>query len=77
MTAPEVRLLNAKYLDDCSTVTAKVFDEEVAANRRAGTHMVQNVLAVLGAAQSRGGHDPVCHALASLNRKRGAASATS
>ena len=69
----QVRLRNAKYLDDCSTVTAKVFDEEVAAKiNMAGRHMVQNALAVLGVAKLAGADmAKVCHALATLQPEKG------
>ncbi|QKV20474.1 UDP-N-acetylmuramoylalanyl-D-glutamyl-2,6-diaminopimelate--D-alanyl-D-alanine ligase [Oricola thermophila] len=69
----KVRLQNAKYLDDCSTITAKVLDEEVAAKIGVpGRHMVQNVLAVLGAAKLVGADmTTVCHALATLKPEKG------
>jgi UDP-N-acetylmuramoyl-tripeptide--D-alanyl-D-alanine ligase len=69
----EVRLLNAKYLDDCSTITARVFGEEIAAKIGVpGRHMVQNVLAVLGAAHIIGADmTRVSHALASLEPETG------
>ncbi len=69
----KVRLLNAKYLDDCTTVTARVFDEEVAVKIGVpGRHMVQNVLAVLGAAKLSGADmTKACHALSTLEPEKG------
>jgi UDP-N-acetylmuramoyl-tripeptide--D-alanyl-D-alanine ligase len=69
----KVRLLNAKYLDDCSTITARVFDEEIAAKIGVpGRHMVQNMLAVLGAAHLAGADMArACHALSTLEAEKG------
>lgn len=51
----DIRLVNAKYRDGGSDVTAKVFDEEISAQIGVpGRHMVQNALAVLGAAHLAG-----------------------
>ncbi|MFZ2103747.1 MAG: UDP-N-acetylmuramoylalanyl-D-glutamyl-2,6-diaminopimelate--D-alanyl-D-alanine ligase [Oricola sp.] len=69
----KVRLLNAKYLDDCTTVTAKVFDDEIVAKIGVpGRHMVQNALAVLGAAHLAGADmTKVCHAMSTLEPEKG------
>jgi UDP-N-acetylmuramoyl-tripeptide--D-alanyl-D-alanine ligase len=69
----EVRLLNAKYLDDGSMITAKVFDEEFSAKIGVpGRHMVQNALAVLGAAHLAGADmAKTCEALSSLQAEKG------
>ncbi|GAB4355757.1 MAG: UDP-N-acetylmuramoylalanyl-D-glutamyl-2,6-diamino pimelate--D-alanyl-D-alanine ligase [Oricola sp.] len=69
----KIRLQNAKYLDDCTTVTVKVIDEEVVAKIGVpGRHMVQNALAVLGAAKLAGADmTKVCHALATLEPEKG------
>ncbi|TCD15510.1 UDP-N-acetylmuramoylalanyl-D-glutamyl-2,6-diaminopimelate--D-alanyl-D-alanine ligase [Oricola cellulosilytica] len=69
----KVRLTNAKYLDECSTITASVFGEEIAAKiGLPGRHIVQNVLAILGAAHLAGADmAKVCHALASIEAERG------
>ena len=68
-----VRLINAKYSDAGTAVTAKVFKDEVSFQLPVpGRHMVQNVLAVLGAAKLAGADmTKVCHALASLEPEKG------
>lgn len=69
----KVRLLNAKYFDDGSAVTARVFDEDVTAMIGApGRHMVQNCLAVLGAAHLAGADLAMAgQSLASLRPEKG------
>ncbi|MEM0898773.1 MAG: UDP-N-acetylmuramoylalanyl-D-glutamyl-2,6-diaminopimelate--D-alanyl-D-alanine ligase [Pseudomonadota bacterium] len=53
-TAP-VRLTSFALLSDCSTIKAKVFDEEVAAKVGVpGRHVVQNIVGALGAASLLG-----------------------
>lgn len=69
----DVRLVNAKYLDDGSIVTAKVFDEEFTGRIGVpGRHMVQNALAVLGAAHLAGANmEKACEALSTLQAEKG------
>ncbi len=64
----DVRLLNAKYLIDCSTVTAVAFGEEIAFKvGLPGRHVVQNMLGVLAGARLLGADlARVAHALADL-----------
>lgn len=68
-----VRLINAKYSDGGTAVTAKVFKDEVSFQLPVpGRHMVQNVLAVLGAAKLAGADmETVCEALGTLQSEKG------
>lgn len=69
----DVHLLNAKYLEDCSTVTAKVFGEDVAFKVGVpGRHVVLNSLGVLGAVHLVGGDlSAALHALSDLQAPDG------
>jgi UDP-N-acetylmuramoyl-tripeptide--D-alanyl-D-alanine ligase len=69
----KVRLLNAECLDDGSAITARVFGEEITAKIGVpGRHVVQNMLAVLGAASLAGADmTRVVGALATLNAEKG------
>ena len=64
----DYRLLKCKLLPDCSTITARIGDDEVAVKIGApGRHQVQNALAVLGAVQLA----KAIHALAGLSAEKG------
>lgn len=67
------RLLNSKLLPDCSTITARIGGDEVAVKIGApGRHLVQNALAVLGAAHLAGADlAKAAHALAGLSAEKG------
>lgn len=69
----DVRLINAAYHPDCSTVTAVVFGEEVAFKvGLPGKHVVQNMLGVLAACHLMGAEiATVAHALADLQAPDG------
>ena len=69
----EIRLLNARYQDETSTVTVNVFGEEIRATIGIpGRHVVQNMLAVLGAASITGADMArVGHAMATLAAEKG------
>ncbi|WP_306117718.1 MULTISPECIES: UDP-N-acetylmuramoylalanyl-D-glutamyl-2,6-diaminopimelate--D-alanyl-D-alanine ligase [unclassified Roseitalea] len=64
----DAQLLNAKYLADCSCVTARVFGEELAFKvGLPGRHVVHNMLGVLAVAHLVGADiTRVAHALADL-----------
>ena len=69
----DARLVNAKYHADCSTVTARVFGEEVAFKvGLPGRHVVQNMMGVLAACHLMGADmTTVAHALADLQAPDG------
>jgi UDP-N-acetylmuramoyl-tripeptide--D-alanyl-D-alanine ligase len=69
----DYRLLKCKLLPDCSTITARIGDDEVAVKIGApGRHQVQNALAVLGAVQLAGANlAKAIHALAGLSAEKG------
>ncbi|MEQ8306606.1 MAG: UDP-N-acetylmuramoylalanyl-D-glutamyl-2,6-diaminopimelate--D-alanyl-D-alanine ligase [Hoeflea sp.] len=69
----DYRLLNCKLLPDCSTITARIGEDEVAAKIGApGRHLVQNALAVLGAVQLlEADLAKATHALARVSAKKG------
>ena len=69
--ASTYRLTNCELHADHSLITAKIAGREVAARIGApGRHIVQNVLAVLGAADLAGADvDKVAPALADLSRR--------
>lgn len=69
----DYRLLKCKLLPDCSTITARIGAEDVAAKIGApGRHQVQNALAVLGAVQLAGANlAKAVHALARLSAEKG------
>jgi UDP-N-acetylmuramoyl-tripeptide--D-alanyl-D-alanine ligase len=66
-------LLNCKLLPDCSTITARIGEDEVAVKIGApGRHLVQNALAVLGAVQLAGADlAKATHALAAISAEKG------
>ncbi|WP_412049661.1 MULTISPECIES: UDP-N-acetylmuramoylalanyl-D-glutamyl-2,6-diaminopimelate--D-alanyl-D-alanine ligase [unclassified Hoeflea] len=69
----DYRLLKAKLLPDCSTITARIGEDEVAAKIGApGRHLVQNALAVLGVVQLAGADlARAVHALAGFSAEKG------
>jgi UDP-N-acetylmuramoyl-tripeptide--D-alanyl-D-alanine ligase len=69
----DYRLLKCKLLPDCSTITARIGAEDVAAKIGApGRHQVQNALAVFGAVQLAGGNlAKAVHALSRLSAEKG------
>ena len=69
----DYRLLKCKLLPDCSTITARIGAEDVAAKIGApGRHQVQNALAVLGAVQLAGANlAKAIHALSRLSAEKG------
>ena len=69
----DYRLLKCKLLPDCSTITARIGDDEVVVKIGApGRHQVQNALAVLGAVQLAGANlAKATHALAGLSAEKG------
>ncbi|MDF1609573.1 UDP-N-acetylmuramoylalanyl-D-glutamyl-2,6-diaminopimelate--D-alanyl-D-alanine ligase [Hoeflea sp. YIM 152468] len=69
----EFRLLNCKLLPECSTITARIGEEEVAVKIGApGRHQVQNALAVIGAVHLVGANlAKAIHALAGLSAEKG------
>lgn len=69
----DYRLLKCKLLPDCSTITARIGSEDIAAKIGApGRHQVQNALAVLGAVQLAGANlAKAIHALARLSAEKG------
>ena len=69
----DFRLLKCKLLPDCSTITARIGSEDIAAKIGApGRHQVQNALAVLGAVQLAGANlAKAIHALARLSAEKG------
>ena len=69
----DYRLLKCKLLPDCSTITARIGPEDVAAKIGApGRHQVQNALAVFGAVQLAGGNlAKAVHALSRLSAEKG------
>ena len=69
----DYRLLKCKLLPDCSTITARIGAEDVAAKIGApGRHQVQNALAVLGTVQLAGANlAKAIHALARLSAEKG------
>ena len=69
----DYRLLKCKLLPDCSTITARIGAEDVAAKIGApGRHQVQNALAVLGTVQLAGANlAKAIHALSRLSAEKG------
>lgn len=69
----DYRLLKCKLLPDCSTITARIGAEDVAAKIGApGRHQVQNALAVLGAVPLAGANlAKAIHALSRLSAEKG------
>ncbi|MCY0147870.1 UDP-N-acetylmuramoylalanyl-D-glutamyl-2,6-diaminopimelate--D-alanyl-D-alanine ligase [Hoeflea sp. G2-23] len=69
----DYRLLKIKLLPDCSTITAQIGTDEVAAKIGApGRHLVQNALAVLGMVQLAGADlARAVHALAGFSAEKG------
>ena len=69
----EFRLLNCKLLPDCSTITARIGKEDAIVKIGApGRHLVQNALAVIGAAQLVGADlAKATHALARISAEKG------
>lgn len=69
----DFRLLNCKLLPDCSTITARIGNDEVAVKIGApGRHLVQNALAVLGAVSLVGADlAKATHALARISAEKG------
>ncbi|WP_417435651.1 UDP-N-acetylmuramoylalanyl-D-glutamyl-2,6-diaminopimelate--D-alanyl-D-alanine ligase [Hoeflea sp.] len=69
----DFRLLKCKLLPDCSTITARIGPEDLAAKIGApGRHQVQNALAVLGTVQLAGANlAKAVHALARLSAEKG------
>ena len=69
----DFRLLNCKLLPDCSTITARIGEDDVVVKIGApGRHLVQNALAVIGAAQLVGADlAKAIHALAAMSAEKG------
>lgn len=69
----DYRLLNCKLLADCSTITARIAGNDVAIKIGApGRHLVQNALAVIGAAHLVGADlAKATHALAAISAEKG------
>ncbi|MDZ7602613.1 MAG: UDP-N-acetylmuramoylalanyl-D-glutamyl-2,6-diaminopimelate--D-alanyl-D-alanine ligase [Hoeflea sp.] len=69
----DYRLLNCKLLADCSTITARIGGEDVVVKIGApGRHLVQNALAVIGAAHLVGAElARAIHALAAISAEKG------
>lgn len=69
----DVMLKNAEFLEDCSTAIAKVFGQEIAFKVGVpGKHVMQNMLAVLGAAHLVDADmSKVSHSLANLTASDG------